>query len=109
MKNIDFKEKTKIEIEKIKKLFYQIDDPEPDRDWFAVFSVFFLIFLIISVWSTLLYFLYFPNESAIQAITTTYGSIDEKKLSSVISTYEERKIMVEELQKNPPVFIDPSI
>ena len=109
MKSENIKNKIKIEIEKFKKIFNQMDNPEPDRDWFAIFSIFVFIFLMISIWSTALYFLYFPTEPALQTIKSSYGSVDEKKLSSILKAYEDRKNNFEALQKNLPVFVDPSI
>ncbi len=109
MKTENIKNKFKIEVEKFKKFFQQIDNPEPDRDWFALFFIFVVIFFIISIWSIALYLLYFPTKPAVQAITSSYGSVDEKKLSAILKAYEDRKNNFEALQKNPPVFVDPSI
>ena len=109
MKGIDIKKEINIEVEKTKNFFVAIGNPDPDRDWFAIVSILFIIFLIVSVWSVALYFLYFPSIPPIPESNITYGSVDEKKLSSVLSSYEDRKKRLEELEKNPPVFKDPSI
>lgn len=109
MNSENITKKMKIEVEKFKKIFNQMDNPEPDRDWFVIILILIIIFIIVTAWSIALYFLYFPKEPVVQTVTASYGTVDEKKISSVLSAYEDRKKAFESLQKNPPVFVDPSI
>ncbi|MEI8338097.1 MAG: hypothetical protein WCF92_03050 [bacterium] len=109
MKSSDIKNKINIEVEKVKKFFANINNPEPDRDWVAIMFFFTVFFVIILVWSIALYFLYFPTTPTPPEIKNSYSTIDEKKLSGVLSAYEERKKRTEDLEKNPPIFVDPSI
>ncbi len=109
MKSLDIKKQINTESEKIKNFFAEIGNPDPDRDWFAVISILVIIFIIISIWSIALYFLYFPSTPALPELNISSGSVDEKKLSSVLNLYEERKKRMDELEKNPPIFKDPSI
>ena len=109
MESENIKNKIKKEKEKFKNFFQNINDPEPDRDWFAIIFIFLVMFIIISVWSVALYFLYFPTAPVAPVTDISYGSVDEKKLFTIISAYEGRKKIMDDLQKNPPVFVDPSL
>ncbi|MFA6463955.1 MAG: hypothetical protein WCV55_03030, partial [Candidatus Paceibacterota bacterium] len=75
MKSDYIKKQIDVEMEKTKKFFLKMSNPDPDRDWFIVISFLSVSFFIVVIWSIALYFLYFPTAIEFPGSNISYGSV----------------------------------